>query len=306
MTATMVCPRAILPRRIVVATAIDAAVDADGVYRHEGPARVFVSEKAAMAAIKGGRIKAGDVIVLTGVGPMGTGMEETYQVTGALKQLAIGKEVALLTDARFSGVSTGACIGHIGPEGLAGGPIGKVLDGDLIRIRIDRHRNEGSIDLVGEGERRFTPAEGARVLAGRATRSDLAPNPALPDDTRLWAAMQLASGGTWAGCVYDPIESRRRSKWPCRARSLVGSRRSVKAARLHHAAFGAGQRMEDDKCTFVEFAHDRLHLADLQPGDDAVEDFLFGAAHAAVPAIDGDTASEIPGISRGSPRRAEQ
>jgi xylonate dehydratase len=207
MTATMVCPRGNLAPdgSVVKATAIDpAVVDADGVYRHEGPARVFVSEKAAMAAIKGGRIKAGDVIVLTGVGPMGTGMEETYQVTGALKQLAIGKEVALLTDARFSGVSTGACIGHIGPEGLAGGPIGKVLDGDLIRIHIDRHRNEGSIDLVGEGERRFTPAEGARVLAGRPTRSDLAPNPALPDDTRLWAAMQLAGGGTWAGCVYDP------------------------------------------------------------------------------------------------------
>jgi putative YjhG/YagF family dehydratase len=207
MTATMVCPRGNLAPdgSVVKATAIDpAVVAADGVYRHEGPARVFVSEKAAMAAIKGGGIKAGDVIVLTGVGPMGTGMEETYQVTGALKQLAIGKEVALLTDARFSGVSTGACIGHIGPEGLAGGPIGKVLDGDLIRIRIDRDRNEGSIDLVGEGERRFTPAEGARVLAGRATRSDLAPNPALPDDTRLWAAMQLAGGGTWAGCVYDP------------------------------------------------------------------------------------------------------
>ena len=134
---------------MVKATAIDpSVVDADGVYRKEGPARVFVSEKDAMAAIKQGRIKAGDVLVLTGIGPMGTGMEETYQVTGALKHLPFGKHVALLTDARFSGVSTGACIGHIGPEGLAGGPIGKVLDGDIIRIHIDRNRIEGSVDRL--------------------------------------------------------------------------------------------------------------------------------------------------------------
>ena len=73
-------------------------------------------------------------MVLAGVGPRGTGMEETYQVTAALKHLPFGRQVALLTDARFSGLSTGACIGHIGPEGLAGGPIGKVLDGDVIRI----------------------------------------------------------------------------------------------------------------------------------------------------------------------------
>jgi dihydroxyacid dehydratase/phosphogluconate dehydratase len=167
-------------------------------------ARVFVSEKDVMAAIKEGSINAGDVLVLTGIGPMGTGMEETYQVTGALKHLPFGKHVALLTDARFSGLSTGACIGHIGPEGLAGGPIGKVVDGDLIRIHIDRNRHEASIDLIGEGARRFTPEEGARILAERPLRNDLAPHPALPDDTRLWAALQHASGGTWAGCVYDP------------------------------------------------------------------------------------------------------
>jgi len=142
-------------------------------------------------------------MVLAGVGPRGTGMEETYQVTAALKHLPFGKHVALLTDARFSGLSTGACIGHIGPEGLAGGPIGKVLDGDVIRIEIDRHRLEGTVDLVGEGERRFTPEEGVRVLAARAPRPDLAPNAALPADTRLWAALQSAAGGTWAGCVYD-------------------------------------------------------------------------------------------------------
>jgi dihydroxyacid dehydratase/phosphogluconate dehydratase len=135
---------------------------------------------------------------------MGTGMEETYQVTSALKHLSFGKHIALLTDARFSGVSTGACIGHIGPEGLAGGPLGKVLDGDIIRIVIDRNRMVGSIDWVGEGTRRFSPEEGIAILAKRSPRTDLTPNPALPEDTRLWAALQLAGGGTWAGCVYDP------------------------------------------------------------------------------------------------------
>ncbi len=206
LTSTMVFPRGNLAPEgsVVKSTAIDpAVVEADGVYRKEGPARVFVNEKDVMAALKQGRIKAGDVLVLTGVGPRGTGMEETYQVTAALKHLPFGRQVALLTDARFSGVSTGACIGHIGPEGLAGGPIGKVLDGDVIRILIDRHNLEGTVDLVGEGTRRFTPEEGARVLAGRAPRPDLAPHAALPEDTRLWAALQSAGGGTWAGCVYD-------------------------------------------------------------------------------------------------------
>lgn len=206
LTGTLVFPRGNLAPEgaVVKSTAIDpAVVDDDGVYRKEGPARVFVNEREAIQAIKAGRIRAGDVIVLTGVGPMGTGMEETYQVTGALKHLPFGKQVALLTDARFSGVSTGACIGHIGPEGLAGGPIGKVLEGDVIRIVLDRNRVEGSIDLVGDGQRRFTPEEGAQILAGRKVRPDLAPNRALPADTRLWAVLQHASGGTWGGCVYD-------------------------------------------------------------------------------------------------------
>jgi dihydroxyacid dehydratase/phosphogluconate dehydratase len=207
LTGTLVFPRGNLAPQgsVVKATAIDpSVVDADGVYLKEGPARVFVSEKAAMAAIKEGRIKAGDVLVLAGIGPMGTGMEETYQVTGALKHLPFGKHVALLTDARFSGLSTGACLGHIGPEGLAGGPIGKVQEGDIIRIVIDRNRGEGSVDFVGTSERQLTPEEGAKMLAARVMRKDLAPHPALPDDTKLWAALQLAGGGTWAGCVYDP------------------------------------------------------------------------------------------------------
>jgi xylonate dehydratase len=206
LTGTLVFPRGNLAPEgsVVKATSIDPAiVDSDGVYRKEGIARVFVSEKEAIAAIKEGRVKSGEVLVLTGIGPMGTGMEETYQVTSALKHLPFGKHIALLTDARFSGVSTGACIGHIGPEGLAGGPIGKVLDGDIIRVFIDRNRMDGSIDLVGEGTRQFSPQEGTAIMAKRPPRKDLAPNPALPDDTRLWAALQLAGGGTWAGCVYD-------------------------------------------------------------------------------------------------------
>jgi dihydroxyacid dehydratase/phosphogluconate dehydratase len=145
----------------------------------------------------------GDVLVLICRGPMGAGMEETYQITSALKFLPWGKSVAVLTDARFSGVSTGACIGHIGPEALAGGPIGRLRDGDIIEIRIDRLRLEGSIDLVGEGDTLYGDEEGARVLAARPARPDLAADPDLPDDTRLWAALQAAGGGTWGGCVYD-------------------------------------------------------------------------------------------------------
>lgn len=207
LKGTMAFPRGnIAPEGAVVkATAIDPSVlDADGVYRHRGPARVFTSEPAAMAAIKRGDIRAGDVLVLAGIGPMGTGMEETYQVTSALKQLPHGRHVALVTDARFSGVSTGACIGHIGPEALAGGPIGRLVDGDVVAIEIDPATATGSVDLAGHAERTFTPGEAMAELAARPLRPDLAAHAALPDDTRLWAALQRASGGTWRGCVYDP------------------------------------------------------------------------------------------------------
>ena len=207
MSGTLVFPRGNLAPEgsVVKSAAIDpAALDADGVFRKTGTARVFVCEKDAIAAIKEGRIQAEDVVVLGGIGPLGTGMEETYQVTGALKQLPFGKRIVLLTDGRFSGVSTGPCIGHIGPEGLAGGPIGKVLEGDIIQVCIDPVRGEGSVDFVGADGRRFSAAEGALVLERRPRRRDLAPHPALPADTRLWAALQSASGGTWGGCVYDP------------------------------------------------------------------------------------------------------
>jgi len=195
---------------IIKSTAIDpSVVGSDGVYRMIGPARVFTTEKDAIAAIKGqgpAAIHPGDVLVLICRGPMGAGMEETFQVTAALRYLAWGKHVAVVTDARFSGVSTGACIGQVSPEALAGGPIGKVIEDDLIRIVVDRASLAGSVVLVGHGDERFGPEDGARVLAARPPRPDLRPDPALPDDTRLWAALQAVSGGPWGGCVYDAEE----------------------------------------------------------------------------------------------------
>ena len=189
---------------MVKSTAIDPSlIGEDEVFRHRGPARVFTTETAAIAAIKQGAIGHGDVVVLICSGPKGAGMQEIYQVTSALKQLPHYKHVAVLTDARFSGVSTGACIGHISPEALAGGPIGKVLDDDLIEIVIDRGKLTGSVNLVGDGTREVNAEEAARTLRERKPRQDLKPHPALPEDTRLWAALVEASGGVWGGCVYD-------------------------------------------------------------------------------------------------------
>ena len=189
---------------VVKSTAIDPSViDSDGVYRKEGEAKVFTREADAIAAIKAGAIRPGNIMALICCGPLGSGMEEIYQITSALKHLSYGREIAVVTDARFSGVSTGACIGHVGPEALAGGPIGKLLDGDLLRIEIDCNRLRGAVDLVGENGRSRGTAEGSRILAERVPREDLSPHPDLPNDTRLWAALQARSGGTWKGCVYD-------------------------------------------------------------------------------------------------------
>ncbi|WP_343224798.1 YjhG/YagF family D-xylonate dehydratase [Pelagicoccus sp. SDUM812005] len=193
---------------VIKATAIDPSlIDPHNRYLHTGRARVFSRESDAIQAIKkkeAGGIEQGDVIVLAGCGPAGTGMEETYQLTSALKHLPWGKHIPILTDARFSGVSTGACIGHVGPEALAGGPVGKLRDGDLIEIRVDRNELSGSIHFIGtDPKQQLAPEEGAAVLAERAINPILAPHPNLPADTRLWAALQAASGGTWAGSVYD-------------------------------------------------------------------------------------------------------
>jgi dihydroxyacid dehydratase/phosphogluconate dehydratase len=189
---------------VIKSTSIDPSlVDAGNVYRHCGPARVFVTEANAIDAIKRDKVSEGDVLVLICGGPLGTGMQEIYQVTAALKNLPFCKHVAVLTDARFSGVSTGACIGHISPEALAGGAIGRLRDGDTIEIVIDRNALQGSVDFVGEAGERFAAEEGRVRLAMRAPREDLAPHAALPEDTRLWAALVQASGGVWGGCVYD-------------------------------------------------------------------------------------------------------
>jgi xylonate dehydratase len=209
LTSTVTFPRGNLAPQgsVIKSTAIDpSVVDSDGVYRKTGPARVFTREHEAIAAIKGqgGKpIRPGDVLVLIGRGPAGAGMEEIYQITAALRYLSFGKQVAVLTDARFSGVSTGACVGHVSPEALAGGPIGRVRDGDSIRIVVDRVKLEGSLDLVGVDGAHLDAAEASRLLETRAPHPLLSPDPELPDDTRLWAALQNVGGGTWGGCVYD-------------------------------------------------------------------------------------------------------
>jgi len=191
---------------VIKSTAIDAgALDSHGRYELVGRARVFISETAAVAAIKSQGdlgVRAGDVLILCCRGPLGAGMEESYQVTSALKYLPHARNVPLITDARFSGLSTGPCIGHVSPEALAGGPLGKLRDGDRVRVVVDTRELRGTVDLVRQA------ADGSWVpdddeLSRRSSRSDLAPDPRLPDDTRLWAALQAASGGVWRGAVYD-------------------------------------------------------------------------------------------------------
>ena len=206
MTSTVCFPHGNLAPEgsVIKSTSIDpSVVDDDGVYRKAGTAKVFLTEPDAIAAIKNKQIEAGDILVLACRGPMGSGMEETYQLTSALKYLPFGKHVALITDARFSGVSTGACIGHVSPEALAGGPLGKVLNGDLIEIIVDRNTLEGSVNLVGADGVRFGADVGVRVLAARQFREDLRADKDLPEDTRLWAALQDIGGGAWGGCVYE-------------------------------------------------------------------------------------------------------
>jgi dihydroxyacid dehydratase/phosphogluconate dehydratase len=216
LTSTVCFPRGNLAPEgsVVKSTSIDASVvDENGVYRLTGPARVFHSEREAMQALKGlsnRPIKSGEVIVLCSRGPMGAGMEEVAQITLALKHLPWGKNVALLTDARFSGVSTGACIGHVGPEALAGGPIGKVRDDDLIRIEINRKTLKGTVDFVGTEEKPLSPDEGTQILGERKGHEGMAPAPQMPADSRLWAALQNVGGGTWGGCVYEIDEIIRR------------------------------------------------------------------------------------------------
>jgi xylonate dehydratase len=209
LTSTVVFPRGNLAPEgsVIKATAIDATViDRDGVYRHRGPARVFTDERDAIQAVKGHSsrpVRDGDVIVLIGMGPSGTGMQETAQITTALRYLPWGKHVALVTDGRFSGLSSGACVGHVGPEALSGGPIGRVRDDDLIEIVIDRHTLTATVNVVGADGAPLDVDACDALLRSRPPHPGLAPHTKLPDDSRLWAALQRVSGGTWRGCIYD-------------------------------------------------------------------------------------------------------
>jgi putative YjhG/YagF family dehydratase len=206
LTSTVVFPVGNLAPEgsVIKATAIDPSmVGGDGIYRSCGPARVFTDERDAIRAVKQSDISPGDIMVLIGNGPSGTGMQETAQITTALRYLPWGKHVALITDGRFSGFSSGACVGHVGPEALAGGPVGKVRDGDMIEIVINRLTLEASVNLVGVNGELRSADDCAALLREREVHPDLEPHQQLPDDTRLWAALQRASGGTWAGCVYD-------------------------------------------------------------------------------------------------------
>jgi xylonate dehydratase len=179
---------------LVKSTAISPErIGADGVFRHDGPARIFVSAAHAIAALKAGSVRDGDVMVLIGIGP-GIGMPETYQITSALRHLRDGAKIALITDGRFSGVSTGACIGHISPEALAAGAIGRLREGDVIRIVIDTRQLVGTVDVVS-----IT----SRELSTRPINPALRRDERVPADTQLWAELQNVSGGSWGGCVYD-------------------------------------------------------------------------------------------------------
>ena len=209
MTSTVCFPAGNLAPNgsVIKSTAIDrGSLDPDGVLRMTGHARVFTRERDVIAALKGQEgepVVEGEVIVLAGRGPLGSGMEETYQVTSFLRYLPTGRGIALVTDARFSGVSTGPCIGHVSPEALEGGPIGKLVDGDLVRIVVDTRHLDASVELVGHGEEAWTAEAAAAVLEERQTNPAVRPDEALPADTALWASLQSASGGLWGGCVYD-------------------------------------------------------------------------------------------------------
>jgi len=135
------------------------------------------------------------VVVVRYEGPKGgPGMQEMLYPTSYIKSKGLGKACALLTDGRFSGVSTGACVGHVSPDAWSGGPIGRVRDGDQIDLRIDTRALTGEVNIAGLPE-----AE----LAARGIHPALKPDPRVPADTRLWAALQAVSGGTWGGCVHD-------------------------------------------------------------------------------------------------------
>ena len=185
---------------IVKSTSISPNLySSSGNYYHEGRARVFYDESSAIAAVKSTgdqRVLPGEVIVLLGRGPMGAGMPETAQITSALKYTKALSENVLITDGRFSGFSSGPCIGHVGPEALSGGPIGKLRDGDKIKIEINKDNCVGRINYVGDVD----------VFQKRPMNPNLKEDPNMPESVKLWAALQNTGGGTWGGCVPNVRE----------------------------------------------------------------------------------------------------
>ncbi len=141
-----------------------------GITSFEGPARVFEREQAAMDALENGTIQAGDVIVIRYEGPKGgPGMREMLMITGAIKGAGLGKTTLLLTDGRFSGGSTGLCVGHVAPEAVDGGPIAFVKDGDIVRIDITNRTMDLLVDEAELAARRV----GWRPLTHKYSRGVL-------------------------------------------------------------------------------------------------------------------------------------
>ncbi len=136
-----------------------------------GTARVFDTERPAMDALEDGTITAGDVVVIRYEGPKGgPGMREMLAITGAIKGAGLGKDVLLLTDGRFSGGTTGLCVGHVAPEAVDGGPIALVRDGDPIRLDV----GEGTLDLLVDEAELASRREDLVIPAPRYTRGVLA------------------------------------------------------------------------------------------------------------------------------------
>jgi dihydroxy-acid dehydratase len=141
-----------------------------GITSFEGPARVFEREQSAMDALENGTIQAGDVVVIRYEGPKGgPGMREMLMITGAIKGAGLGKSTLLLTDGRFSGGSTGLCVGHVSPEAVDGGPIAFIKDGDRVRIDITNR----TLDLLVEPAELAARKIGWKPLPHKYTRGVL-------------------------------------------------------------------------------------------------------------------------------------
>jgi dihydroxy-acid dehydratase len=139
---------------------------------HEGPARVFDCEEDAIAAIKGGKIVEGDVVVIRYEGPKGgPGMREMLNPTSAIAGMGLGSSVALITDGRFSGASRGASIGHVSPEAAVGGPIALIEEGDIIKINIPENTLNVDVpdEVLEERRKKWQPRE-PKVTTGYLAR----------------------------------------------------------------------------------------------------------------------------------------